>query len=286
MLVLLTSFCLYFGGSPPLEDVASSFSPLAVLQHPDLDEQLKVLDKLMRAKDNQAEVLEAITRLRVTAVVITNQLAAAKNPGEGDSKSEMKKIVNSSRRSLAKIADHLMGVILHPRRKAITAENMKIWQSAVKSLGQLGEFGAHDLWQIFDKNKKFRDEADFLKVCLVEIGTTKDYSMMSELVGLLDNSEFLYIAGAAEALAEFGDAPGKQRRNAVETLSKYVSQYYEKIQSAPSDEESQRKYRICSQPMIKALTALTGQKIVRPLEWTSWWNDNKNKSELWQDKDE
>jgi hypothetical protein len=38
--------------------------------------------------------------------------------------------------------------------------------------------------------------------------------------------------------------------------------------------------------MIKALTALTGQKIVRPLEWTSWWNDNKNKSELWQDKDE
>jgi hypothetical protein len=163
---------------------------------------------------------------------------------------------------------------------------MKIWQSAVASLGQLREFGAHDLWQIFSKNKKFRDEADFLKLCLVEIGTTKDYTKTTGLVDLLDDSEFLYIAGAAEALAQFGDAPGKQRRSAVEVLSKYVSQYYENIQSAPSDEEVQRKYRICSQPMIKALTALTGQKIVRPLEWTAWWNDNKNKSELWQDKDE
>ena len=285
MLVLLTSFCLHFS-SPTHDDAVVPAVTLMLVQQQDLDEQLAALDKLMRGKDNQAEVIESIARLRVTAVVITNQLQAAENPGEDDSKSDMKKIVKSSRRSLSKIADNLMGVILHPRRKQITAENMKIWQSAVRSLGQLGEFGAHDLWQIFSKNKKFRDEADFMKMCLVEIGTTKDYTKTKDLVNLLDNSEFLYIAGAAEALAQFGDAPGKQRRAAVEVLSKYVSQYYEKIQSAPSDEESQRKYRICSQPMIKALTALTGQKIVRPLEWTAWWNDNKNKSDLWQDKDE
>jgi hypothetical protein len=260
--------------------------PLIFAQQQDLGEQLAALDKLMRGKDNQAEVLESIARLRVTAVVLSNQLHAAENPGEEDSKSEMKKIVKSLRRDLAKIADNLMGVILHPRRKQITAENMKIWQSAVRSLGQLREFGAHDLWQIFSKNKKFRDEADFMKLCLIEIGTAKDYTKTTDLVNLLDNSEFLYIAGAAEALAKFGDAPGKQRRAAVEVLSKYVSQYYENIQSAPSNEESQRKYRICSQPMIKALTALTGQKILRPLEWTAWWNDNKNKSDLWRDKDE
>ena len=285
MLVLLTSFYLNF--VPPMPDAAVvPDAPLIFAQQQDLGEQLAALDKLMRGKDNQAEVLESIARLRVTAVVITNQLEAAENPGEADSKSEMKKIVKSSRRSLSKIADNLMGVILHPRRKQITAENMKIWQSAVMSLGQLGEFGAHDLWQIFSKNKKFRDEADFMKLCLIEIGATKDYTKTTDLVDLLDNSEFLYIAGAAEALAQFGDAPGKQRRSAVEVLSKYISQYYEKIQSAPSDEESHRKYRICSQPMIKALTALTGQKIVRPLAWTAWWNDNKNKSELWQDKDE
>ena len=268
------------------DDAVAPAATLMLVQQQDLDEQLAALDKLMRGKENQAEVLESIARLRVTAVVISNQLQAAENPGEDDSKSEMKKIVKSSRRSLSKIADNLMGVILHPRRKQITAENMKIWQSAVMSLGQLGEFGAHDLWQIFSKNKKFRDEADFMKLCLIEIGATKDYTKTTDLVDLLDNSEFLYIAGAAEALAQFGDAPGKQRRSAVEVLSKYISQYYEKIQSAPSDEESHRKYRICSQPMIKALTALTGQKILRPLEWTAWWNDNKNKSDLWRDKDE
>jgi hypothetical protein len=285
MLVLLTSFYLNF--VPPMPDAAVVPDvPLIFAQQQDLGEQLAALDKLMRGKDNQAEVLESIARLRVTAVVITNQLEAAENPGEADSKSEMKKIVKSSRRSLSKIADNLMGVILHSHRKQITAENMKIWQSAVKSLGQLGEFGAHNIWQIFSKTKKFRDEADFLKLCLIEIGSTKDYTKTTDLLDLLDNSEFLYIAGAAEALAQFGDAPGKQRRAAVEVLSKSVSQYYEQIQSAPSDEESQRKYRICSQPMIKALTALTGQQIVRPLEWTAWWNDNKNKSELWQDKDE
>jgi hypothetical protein len=285
MLVLLTSFYLNF--VPPMPDAAMVPEvPLIFAQQQDLGEQLAALDKLMRGKDNQAEVLESIARLRVTAVVLSNQLHAAENPGEEDSKSEMKKIVKSLRRDLAKIADNLMGVILHPRRKQITAENMKIWQSAVRSLGQLREFGAHDLWQIFSKNKKFRDEADFMKLCLIEIGTAKDYTKTTDLVNLLDNSEFLYIAGAAEALAKFGDAPGKQRRAAVEVLSKYVSQYYENIQSAPSNEESQRKYRICSQPMIKALTALTGQKFVRPLEWTAWWNENKNKSELWQDKDE
>ena len=285
MLVLLTSFYLHF--IPPMpDDAVVTVVPLMLAQQQDLGEQLAALDKLMRGKDNQAEVLESIARLRVTAVVLSNQLHAAENPGEEDSKSEMKKIVESLRRDLAKIADNLMGVILHPRRKQITAENMKIWQSAVGSLGQLREFGAHDLWQIFSKTKKFRDEADFLKLCLVEIGTTKDYTKTTDLVDLLDDSEFLYIAGAAEALAKFGDAPGKQRRAAVEALSKYVSQYYESIQSAPSDEESQRKYRICSQSMIQALTALTGERIVRPLEWTSWWNANKNKSNLWQDKDE
>jgi hypothetical protein len=285
MLVLLTSFYLNF--VPPMPDAAVVPDvPLIFAQQQDLGEQLAALEKLMRGKDNQAEVLESIARLRVTAVVITNQLEAAENPGEEDSKSEMKKIVKSLRRDLAKIADSLMGVILHPRRKQITAENMKIWQSAVRSLGQLREFGAHDLWQMFSKNKKFRDEADFMKLCLVEIGTTKDYTKTTNLVDLLDDSEFLYIAGAAEALAQFGDAPGKQRRAAVEVLSKYVSQYYENIQSTPSNEEVQRKNRICSPPMIKALTALTGKKIVRPLEWTAWWNENKNKSELWQDKDE
>ena len=285
MLVLLTSFCLHF--IPPMhDDVVAPVAPLMLVQQQDLGEQLTALDKLMRGKDNQADVLESIARLRVTAVVLRNQLFAAENPGEDDSKSEMKKIIKSSRRDLAKIADNLMGVILHSRRKEITAENMKIWESAARSLGQLGGPGAHDLWQIFSKTKKFRDEADFLKLCLVEIGTTKDYTKTADLIDLLDSSEFLYIAGAAEALAQFGDAPGKQRRTAVEALSKLVSQYYENIQSAPSDEESQRKYRICSQPMIKALTALTGQRIVRPLEWTAWWNDNKNKSELWQDKDE
>jgi hypothetical protein len=271
------------------DDAVVTVAPLILAQQQDLGEQLAALDKLMRGKDNQAEVLESIARLRVTAVVLSNQLNSAENPSEEDSKSEMKKIVKSSRRDLAKISNNLMGVILHPRRKQITAENMKIWQSAVGSLGQLREFGSHALWQIFSKSKKFRAAPDFLKLCLVEIGTTKDYTKTADLVELLDDSEFLYIAGAAEALAQFGDAPGKQRRSAVGVLSKYVAQQYETLQSmigTTEGEEVQRKYRICSQPMIKALTALTGQKFVRPLEWTAWWNENKNKSELWQDKDE
>ncbi|MBC8370758.1 MAG: hypothetical protein H8E25_12245 [Planctomycetes bacterium] len=285
MLLFLTSLCLCLA-QPALDAQPLSGSAFVAVQQQDLGEQLKALDKLMRGKDNQASVLEALARLRVTAVVITNQLNAAENPGEDDSKSEMKKIARTSKRNLAKIADNLMGVILHPRRKKITIENLEIWKEAVSSLGQLGVYGSHDLWQIFDSNKKFKDEPGFLYLCLVEIGTTKDYSRMSDLVKLLDNSEFLYIAGAAEAIAKFGDAPGKSRRMAVETLSKYISQYYEAIQSNASDEEAQRKYRITSQSLIKALTALTGQKIVRPLEWTAWWNENKNKPELWKDKDE
>jgi hypothetical protein len=179
-----------------------------------------------------------------------------------------------------------MAAILHPRRKHITADNMKIWREAVVSLGQLGEFGAHDLWQIFSKNKKFKDEPEFLKQCLVQIGNTHDYSKADELIDLLDHSEFLYIAGAAEALAQFKDAPGKQRRIAVEFLSKYLNEYFDETKGDPNDEEASRKYSIASQPMVKALTALTGEKILRPMDWTAWWNDNKNKPELWRDRDE
>jgi hypothetical protein len=259
---------------------------LALAPQQDLDEQLKELDSLMSQKDNAAQVLESIGRLRVTAAMISNQLAAAENPSEDASKSEMKKIIRSSKRELAKIADNLMSAILHPRRKKITADNMKVWKAAVKSLGQLQGFGAHDLWQIFEKSRKFRDEPEFLQLCLIEIGTTHDYSRTTDLIDLLDHTEYLYIAGAAEALAEFGDAPGKQRRVAVEFLTKYLSEYYEHIQADPNEEEGQRRYRIASQSMVKALTALSGVKILRPAEWTAWWNDNKNKTELWQDKDE
>ena len=78
------------------DDAVAPAATLILVQQQDLDEQLAALDKLMRGKENQAEVLESIARLRVTAVVITNQLQAAENPGEDDSKSEMKKIVNSN----------------------------------------------------------------------------------------------------------------------------------------------------------------------------------------------
>ncbi|MAU92989.1 MAG: hypothetical protein CMJ93_02080, partial [Planctomycetes bacterium] len=115
MLVLLTSLYLHFI-SPMHDHVVASVASLPLAQQQDLGEQLTALDKLMRGKENQAEVLESIARLRVTAVVLRNQLFAAENPGEDDSKSEMKKIIKSSRRDLAKIADNLMGVILHSRR--------------------------------------------------------------------------------------------------------------------------------------------------------------------------
>ena len=81
MFVLLTSFYLHF--IPPMhDDVVAPVAPLMLAQQQDLGEQLTALDKLMRGKDNQADVLESIARLRVTAVVLRNQLFAAENPGE------------------------------------------------------------------------------------------------------------------------------------------------------------------------------------------------------------
>lgn len=281
--MIMFSYILFFLCSPLAETKSPGIYFMA-FQQEELEDQLKDLDSLMRKKDNLPEVLERLSRLRVESLVLVNRYdAATKGLAEkAENSRELKKDLKDVTRNIAKVADALMSVILHPSRKRINTENMKIWTVAVESLGQLRDSGGHNLWQIFSKNKKFREQPEFLRNVLVQIGVTQKYDLAVELINILDHSEFQYIAGAAEALAQFDTAPGKVRRQAVESLSKYLAQYYEDIQSGPSDEEANKKYRIVAPSMTRALKSLTGEKISHPLEWTTWWNKNKSNTKIWK----
>ncbi|MHC4381124.1 MAG: hypothetical protein ACYSU1_08540, partial [Planctomycetota bacterium] len=202
---------------------------------------------------------------------------------EGD-----KKALLGERKTLRKLQNTLAAEIYsaftHKRRKAITEANVQMWKAAAYSLGQMGSSGAHFLWKAFDL-KKLDDEPDLRGLCLEQIGYTHAYEdFAEELIDLLDHHEYLFIAKAADALAQFGEAPGSIRRDAVEKLVKQLSQNWEATISDKSDEEAQRKYRKTGQAMRDALEALTGTSQDNPQEWNTWWNENKKDKDLWADE--
>ena len=166
-------------------------------------------------------------------------------------------------------------------RKRPTKPHMDLWKAAAFAFGQMGADGAEQLWKAFE-DKRFNDDVEFRALCVQQVGFTHDYEQAAELTDLLDYKDELVIAAAGEALAQFGGAPGKVRRDCTETLVKRLESYHN-ASTNYEDTNAIRIFRQVKDPMIRALTALTGQSFRDPVEWTRWWNDNKKDKELWQD---
>lgn len=169
----------------------------------------------------------------------------------------------------------------NPARKQVTDTNLQLWKSAAFAFGQMGEQGSGYLLDAF-KQDRFDKQPDFRATLIEQVGYTKDYSKDKDLVDLLDFHQDVVIAAAAKALGQFREAPGERRKFMVENLVKKLESYSNQA-SDVQDTVSIQKYTTVRGPMVDALKKLTGEAYNEPLEWTKWWNNNKNKPELWKD---
>lgn len=278
---------LLFPFATPPADLAPAAPVVAPLQDEDLKAKFKSFEEILKSKAREGEAIGLLDEFVKAYRITENRISSIDDSldlGDGDAK-ELK----AQRKALVKeqeeIAEVTFSCFHHKSRKAMTEANMQMWKAAAYSLGQMGPLGGQYLWKVFeDKKKKFRKEPDFLGLCLQQVGYTHAYEAFTgELVDLLDHHEYLFIAKAAEALAQFGEAPGALRKDAVETTVKLLAEYYEATISDKEDIEAQEKYRKVGRPMMNALEALTGVSQSQPLDWVAWWNKNKKDKEIWAD---
>jgi|FLOH01.1.fsa_nt_gi hypothetical protein len=263
-------------------------APAVAVQGVELSEAVKMFDDLLKSKepDSAARAIAAMDDFLVRFRGIENEIAAIDDSvdiGEGDVKHllfERKGKV----KDLSTIATTVYNCFVHKARKTVNEDNLNMWKAAAYTLGQMGENGGRYLLKAFDL-KKFSKEPELRGLFVEQVGYTHAYQAFgSELIDLLDHSEYLFIAKASDALAQFGEAPGKVRKEAIERISKLLAQNYESTISNKTDEEAQKKYRMTGRAMQNALEALAGVSLDGPLEWTTWWNKNKNDAELWGEK--
>jgi len=261
---------------------------LAIPQGEELPDMIKRFDKILKSKEVQSsgEAIAMMDEFVLRFRGLQNEIAAIDDSveiGEGDVK-HLKFVRKGKVKDLSKVAEAVYKSFTHKNRKKITEGNMQMWKAAAYTLGQMGEDGASYLMKAFEL-KKFRDEPDMRGLCVEQIGYTHAYEEFADqLIDLLDHSEYLFIAKAADALAQFGDAPGKIRKEAIERMSKLLAQNYEDTINDKSNEEAQRKYRMTGRAMQNSLEALTGVSLDGPLDWTEWWNKNKNVADVWRDE--
>lgn len=285
MLALLTLTFL----SAPLAANVAVMTPLALsLQAPDLKEDFKRFDDILKSKTDEGEainLMDTFVGYHREAQGKVDSIDDSISIGEGDKKALLKER-KAYRKFQNTLAEKVYSAMTHKGRKALTEANMQLFNASAYTLGQMGPIGAHFLWKAFE-NKKFKKEPDFRGLCLEQIGYTHAYDeFIEELTDLLDHHEYLFIKKSSEALAQFGGAPGSLRKDAVERLTQLLSQNWESTISDKTDEEAQKKYRQTGQAMRNALEALTGTSQSDPQAWTTWWNKNKNDKEIWADDDE
>jgi hypothetical protein len=244
-------------------------------------EQVKQYKEILDGRERESDAIALIDGFTQRYAQLSERLieiADSLEIEEGDAKA-LKKEAKQIKEDQEDLADLVW--LAFKERKRETEAHRQLWKAAVFAFGGMGEGGSKYLWKAFD-DKRFRKDLDFRALCVQQVGFTKDYSQVEDLVDLLDYHLDLVIAKAAEALAQYREAPGKARLLASEKLINYLNSYYN-AQLNPDDTIARQRYRLVRRPMLEALTELTGQSFQDPLEWRRWYNKNKKNKKLWSD---
>jgi hypothetical protein len=251
-------------------------------QAADLKQELAKYQEILKSKAEAEEAIPLIDGFNLRFTANRARLDGIRDDLElkqGDPKA-----LEAERKALEKeqdvLADAVYECFVHPKRKEPSQANMSMWKSGAYALGLMGERGAERLWLIFE-DKKFKKDIDLLGLVLQQVGATDHWASTEALVDLLDHHEYLYIAKAADALAQFNDAPGSVRHMAVEKMVKLYAQYSEDAESDPQDQEKQEKFRKTSSSLAKALELLTSTQQRTPTDWNTWFNEHKSDKAVW-----
>lgn len=152
----------------------------------------------------------------------------------------------------------------------------KLFIAAAAALSEMDEMGAKTLTNAL-KNKNFKKRIEVRSAILISLGSQKDPKNAKLLMDYLKDNEPKLVAAAADALANYREAPEKQRKEIVEELVKAYATQHGNVQKNPKDQVQKDRLQAFEVNMNNALLALTGQSFEDAPKWQAWFNDNKNK---------
>ncbi|KAA3614361.1 MAG: hypothetical protein DWQ01_01265 [Planctomycetota bacterium] len=261
--------------------VSPAVQQAAVSQQQDLEAALEAYETALKDRKESARVVEAV---RGFGARVENNLKRLKEiellldgrPDDAHSLRTEQKDLEKENQTVAREVWKSFS-----RRKRMEEGNQKIWNAAIDAYGRMGFHGPRFLWKAFE-DRRFRKDSKFQGHCVRLIGKTLDYRQHKGLADLLKHHDPEVIAGAADAIAYFDNAPGAIRRECTKHLVKLLESYRSSAQA--TDEYGQhRRWARAKGPMIRALKSITGADHNTSLEWTRFWNKNKNSRDLWRD---
>ncbi len=151
----------------------------------------------------------------------------------------------------------------------------------LQSMG--GEDAAKSLKKVVEKALKAKEPpVQIYSAALKALGVLRneDAKIVDLLVKLLKHQDHDVVGKAAGALAGYGPASGKLRKELLEEVIKQSEGVY--TASNNNDQNAKRKWNIIQSGIMKALNALSGQSFKDPAEARQWYNDHKKDRDLWK----
>ncbi len=193
------------------------------------------------------------------------------------------------------LAQAFAGMVEDDKKKAIGALEKclsarreegddKLYEAVVTAYANMGESGQKATLKSL-KSQNVDKRRGVLAAALRSLGFHKNPANVKTLVDYLVHNEPLVVAGAADALGNYGDQPEKTRKLIGEELVKNYAQFA----SAASNTQGSNKDRgiaeerlnVVQKAFQSSLQKITGQDFKDAPAAQKWFNDNKTKK--WPD---
>lgn len=126
-------------------------------------------------------------------------------------------------------------------------------------------------------HKNFSKDYAAKRAIILALGTTKHEDAIEPLVDLLPHHEPQVQAGAAEALNQFVDYDSKVRKDIFKEVLDELARVKNSLDVNPTDPIVKQRWGSIAGPMLRTLSDLSGHDAGDPMEFRSWWNDNKKR---------
>jgi hypothetical protein len=156
----------------------------------------------------------------------------------------------------------------------------RLYQGAAVALGTMGPESVKPLVALIG-DKTHRKNMRLQQALALSLGKTKSPEALKTLLGLMKHKDAPMQAAGADALAHYNDAPLETRKEIFEELLKTMMDQRARTDNV-TDQEAQERWNVISGPILQTLQRLTGHAETDPVQWQSWWNDNKKKD--WDEK--
>jgi HEAT repeat protein len=156
----------------------------------------------------------------------------------------------------------------------------RLYQAAAVALGTMGPESVKPLIGLIG-DKAHRKNMRLQQALALSLGKTKSPDALKTLLGLMKHKDAPMQAAGADALANYHDAPLDTRKEIFEELLKTMMDQRARTDNV-TDQEAQERWNVISGPILQTLQKLTGHAETDPVQWQSWWNDNKKKD--WDEK--